>query len=61
MVRTKDKAGTSSSKGKQAKTQPKKRRYLGRDDDSEEEEEIELDPADKPKWEAGPLDDQPEE
>ncbi|KAM0071185.1 hypothetical protein Hdeb2414_s0001g00022021 [Helianthus debilis subsp. tardiflorus] len=61
MVRTKDKAGASSSRGKQVETQPKKQRYLGRDDDSEEEEEIELDPADKPKWEAGPLDDQPEE
>ncbi|MFS7888902.1 hypothetical protein Hanom_Chr00s000002g01600491 [Helianthus anomalus] len=51
-------AGSSS---KQAETQPKKRRYLGRDDGSDEEEEIELDPADKPKWEVGPLDDQPEE
>ncbi|KAM0021975.1 hypothetical protein Hdeb2414_s0023g00623311 [Helianthus debilis subsp. tardiflorus] len=61
MVRTKDKAGASSSKGKQPEKQPKKRRYLGRDDDSEEEEEIELDPADKPKWETGPLDDQPKE
>ncbi|KAL9995103.1 hypothetical protein Hdeb2414_s0023g00623651 [Helianthus debilis subsp. tardiflorus] len=61
MVRTKDKVGASSSKGKQAEKQLKKRRYLGTDDDSEEEEEIELDPADKPKWEAGPLDDQPEE
>ncbi|KAJ0670666.1 hypothetical protein HanOQP8_Chr13g0477131 [Helianthus annuus] len=36
-----------------------KRRYLGRGDDSDEEEEIDLDPADKPKWEAGPLNDQP--
>ncbi|MFS7937145.1 hypothetical protein Hanom_Chr05g00424181 [Helianthus anomalus] len=61
MVKTKDKAGASSSRGKQAETQPKKWRYLERDDDSEEEEEIELDQADKPKWEAGPLDDQPKE
>ncbi|KAJ0805316.1 hypothetical protein HanPI659440_Chr02g0048531 [Helianthus annuus] len=61
MVRTKDKARASSSKGKHAETQPKKRRYLGRDDDSDEDEEIELNPADKPKWEAGPLDDEPEE
>ncbi|KAM0062377.1 hypothetical protein Hdeb2414_s0004g00147451 [Helianthus debilis subsp. tardiflorus] len=62
MVRTKDKAGASSSKGKQAETQLKKWRYLGTDDDeSDEEEMMELDPADKPKWEAGPLDDQPEE
>ncbi|MFS7935744.1 hypothetical protein Hanom_Chr05g00407151 [Helianthus anomalus] len=61
MVRTKEKAGASSSKGKQPERQPNKRRYLGRDVDSEEEEKIELDPADKPKWEAGPLDNQPEE
>ncbi|KAJ0588509.1 hypothetical protein HanIR_Chr04g0175491 [Helianthus annuus] len=66
MVRTKEKAGASSSKGKgkQPEQQPKKRRYLGRDndsDDSDEEEVMELDPADKPKWEAGLLDDQPEE
>ncbi|MFS7968340.1 hypothetical protein Hanom_Chr09g00796301 [Helianthus anomalus] len=61
MVRTKEKAGSSSSKGKQPEKQPKKRRYLGRDDDSDEEEVMELDPADKPKWEAGSLDDQPEE
>ncbi|KAJ0728128.1 hypothetical protein HanLR1_Chr07g0238081 [Helianthus annuus] len=64
MVRTKEKAGASSSKGKQPEKQPKKRRYLGRDDDSDdrdEEEVMELDPAEKPKWEAGPLDDQPEE
>ncbi|MFS7935197.1 hypothetical protein Hanom_Chr05g00400631 [Helianthus anomalus] len=66
MVRTKEKAGatlSSKGKGKQPEQQPKKRRYLGRDDDSEsdEEEVMELDPADKPKWEAGPLDDQPEE
>ncbi|MFS7930676.1 hypothetical protein Hanom_Chr04g00347071 [Helianthus anomalus] len=60
MVRTKDKAGASSS-SKQAETQPRKRRYIGRDDDIDEQEEFELDPADKPKWEAGPLDDQPEE
>ncbi|MFS7967043.1 hypothetical protein Hanom_Chr09g00781071 [Helianthus anomalus] len=52
MVRTKDKAGAGSSKIKQAEKQPKKRRYLGRDDDSKEEEEIELD-----QWETGPLDD----
>ncbi|KAJ0581188.1 hypothetical protein HanHA300_Chr04g0138091 [Helianthus annuus] len=66
MVRTKERAGASSSKGKgkQPEQQPKKRRYLGRDDDSEdsdEEEVTELDPGDKPKWKAGPLDDQPEE
>ncbi|MFS8034036.1 hypothetical protein Hanom_Chr17g01576501 [Helianthus anomalus] len=61
MVRTKEKAGVSSSKGKQPEKQPKKQRYLGRDDDSDEEEVMELDPADKTKWEAGPLDDQPEE
>uniref|UniRef100_A0A251U9A2 Uncharacterized protein n=1 Tax=Helianthus annuus TaxID=4232 RepID=A0A251U9A2_HELAN len=66
MVRTKERAGASSSskgKGKQPEEQLKKKRYLGRDDDSEsdEEEMIELDPADKPRWEAGPLDEQPEE
>ncbi|MFS8033787.1 hypothetical protein Hanom_Chr17g01573661 [Helianthus anomalus] len=66
MVRTKEKAGASSSSrgnGKQPEQQTKKRRYLGRNDDSEsdEEEMMELDPADKPRWEAGPLDDQPEE
>ncbi|KAM0063366.1 hypothetical protein Hdeb2414_s0003g00090081 [Helianthus debilis subsp. tardiflorus] len=47
------------SSSKQAETQPKKRRYLGRDYDSDEEEEIELDSEDKPVWEAVPLDDQP--
>ncbi|KAJ0626200.1 hypothetical protein HanPSC8_Chr01g0011321 [Helianthus annuus] len=52
----KEHAGSSSQP---AESQPKKRRYLGRDDDSDEEEEIELDPEDKPVWEAGPLDDQP--
>ncbi|KAJ0788575.1 hypothetical protein HanPI659440_Chr05g0193321 [Helianthus annuus] len=54
----KEHAGSSSQ---QAETQPKKRRYLERDDDSDEEEELDLDLdlADKPKWEAGPLDDQP--
>ncbi|KAM0057659.1 hypothetical protein Hdeb2414_s0005g00160911 [Helianthus debilis subsp. tardiflorus] len=66
MVRTKEKARASSSSrgnGKQSEQQPKKRRYLGRNDDSEsdEEEMMELDPADKPRWEACPLDDQPEE
>ncbi|KAF5822420.1 hypothetical protein HanXRQr2_Chr01g0026281 [Helianthus annuus] len=66
MVRTKERTGASSSKGKgkQPEQQPKKQRYLGRDDDSDDsddEEVMELDPADKPKWEAGPLDDQPEE
>ncbi|KAF5785284.1 hypothetical protein HanXRQr2_Chr10g0426821 [Helianthus annuus] len=66
MVRTKERAGASSSskgKGKQPEEQPKKRRYLGRDDDreSDEEEMMEFDPTDKPKREAGPLDDQPEE
>ncbi|KAM0067666.1 hypothetical protein Hdeb2414_s0002g00063981 [Helianthus debilis subsp. tardiflorus] len=65
MVRTKERAGASSSskgKGKQPEQQPKKMRYLGRDDDSEsdEEEMMELDLTEKPKWEAGPLDDQPE-
>ncbi|KAM0038761.1 hypothetical protein Hdeb2414_s0013g00418621 [Helianthus debilis subsp. tardiflorus] len=49
-------AGSSSQP---AESQPKKRRYLGRDEDSDEEEEFELDPVDKPEWEAGPLDDQP--
>ncbi|MFS7916047.1 hypothetical protein Hanom_Chr02g00172491 [Helianthus anomalus] len=67
MVRTKEKAeaNLSSSKGtgKQLEQEPKKRRYLGKDDESEsdEEEMMELDPADKPRWEAGPLDDLPEE
>ncbi|MFS7922288.1 hypothetical protein Hanom_Chr03g00247321 [Helianthus anomalus] len=67
MVTTKEKAGASSSsskgKGKQPKQQPKKMRYLGKDDDieSDEEEIMELDPVDKPTWEAGPLDEQPEE
>ncbi|MFS8025285.1 hypothetical protein Hanom_Chr16g01473171 [Helianthus anomalus] len=67
MVRTKEKARASSSsskgKGKQPEQQPKKRAYFGKDDDSEsdEEEMIELDPTDKPRWELGPLDDQPED
>ncbi|KAM0020999.1 hypothetical protein Hdeb2414_s0024g00645641 [Helianthus debilis subsp. tardiflorus] len=66
MVRTKERAGASSfskGKGKQPEQQPKKRRYLAKDDDSESDEEqvMELDPADKQRWEAGPLDDQPEE
>ncbi|KAJ0796194.1 hypothetical protein HanPI659440_Chr04g0159371 [Helianthus annuus] len=65
MGKTKERPGSSSSKGKgkQPEQQPKKRKYLGRDDDSDsdEEEVMELDPADKPKWEAGPLDEQPEE
>ncbi|MFS7918362.1 hypothetical protein Hanom_Chr03g00200101 [Helianthus anomalus] len=52
--KVKEIAGSSS---KQAETQPKKWRYLGRDDDSDEVEEIELDPTDKSVWEAGPLDD----
>ncbi|KAJ0927778.1 hypothetical protein HanRHA438_Chr04g0186771 [Helianthus annuus] len=67
MVRTKERAGASSSsskgKGKQPEQQPKKRQYLGSvsESESEEEEMMELDPADKPLWESGPLDDQPEE
>ncbi|KAM0058312.1 hypothetical protein Hdeb2414_s0005g00168791 [Helianthus debilis subsp. tardiflorus] len=52
----KEHAGSSS---KPAESQPKKWRYLRRDDDSDEEEEFDLDPAEKLKWEAGPLDDQP--
>ncbi|XP_021986093.1 uncharacterized protein LOC110882360 isoform X2 [Helianthus annuus] len=65
MVKTKEKAGASSSssskgKGKQREVQPKKRQYLGRVDESESEEEMELDPAEKPKWDSGPLDEQPE-
>ncbi|MFS7953074.1 hypothetical protein Hanom_Chr07g00614331 [Helianthus anomalus] len=56
MVRTKEREGASSSskgKDKQPEQQPKKRRYLGRDDDNEsdEKEMMGLDPADKPKWE----------
>ncbi|KAM0046676.1 hypothetical protein Hdeb2414_s0009g00319331 [Helianthus debilis subsp. tardiflorus] len=65
MVRTKERVGASSSskgKGKQPEQQPKKRRYLGDDDSEDSEEEVmDLDLTDKPKWEAGPLDDQPEE
>ncbi|KAJ0519796.1 hypothetical protein HanIR_Chr10g0452241 [Helianthus annuus] len=34
---------------------------MGRVDESESEEEMELDPAEKPKWDSGPLDDQPKE
>ena len=67
MVRMKERAGASSSssskgKGKQAEVQPKKRQYLGRvsESESEDEEMVELDPANKPKWESGPLDEQPE-
>ncbi|KAJ0918233.1 hypothetical protein HanRHA438_Chr05g0215411 [Helianthus annuus] len=68
MVKTKERAGASSSssskgKGKQPVVQPKKRQYLGRvsESESEEEEMMELDPSEKPKWESGPLDEQPEE
>ncbi|KAJ0789222.1 hypothetical protein HanPI659440_Chr05g0201011 [Helianthus annuus] len=68
MVKTKEKAGSSSSssskgKGKQPEQQPKKRQYLGRVDESESgsEEEMELDLAEKPIWNSGPLDEQPEE
>ncbi|MFS7967519.1 hypothetical protein Hanom_Chr09g00786651 [Helianthus anomalus] len=67
MARNKEKAGASSSsskgKGKQPEQKPKKRRYLGKYDDNEsdEEEMMELDPTDKLTWEAGPLDEQPEE
>ncbi|MFS7928721.1 hypothetical protein Hanom_Chr04g00324091 [Helianthus anomalus] len=51
----KEHVGSSSQP---AESQQKKWRYLGRDDDNDEKEEIELDPEDKPVWEAGPLDDQ---
>ncbi|KAF5785390.1 hypothetical protein HanXRQr2_Chr10g0428101 [Helianthus annuus] len=68
MVRTKERAGASSSssskgKGKQPEEQLKKRQYLGRvsESESEEEEMMELDPTDKPRWESGPLDEQPNE
>ena len=65
MVKTKEKAGSSSSsskgKGKQVEQQPQKRQYLGRVDESESEEEMELDPTKKPRWESGPLDEQPDE
>ncbi|KAJ0567045.1 hypothetical protein HanIR_Chr06g0280331 [Helianthus annuus] len=68
MVRTKERAGASSSssskgKGKQPEVQPKKRQYLGRvsESESEDEEMVELDPAEKPRWESGPLDKQLDE
>ncbi|KAJ0508674.1 hypothetical protein HanIR_Chr11g0519911 [Helianthus annuus] len=67
MFKMKEKAGSSSSssskgKGKQPEQQPRKRQYMGRIDESESgsEEEMELDPAEKPIWDSGPLDEQPE-
>ncbi|KAJ0531926.1 hypothetical protein HanRHA438_Chr09g0373731 [Helianthus annuus] len=67
MAKTKEQAGSSSSsskgKGKQKEQPPRKRQYMGRVSESEsegEEEEIELDPSDKPVWNSGSLDDQPE-
>ncbi|KAJ0430876.1 hypothetical protein HanHA300_Chr17g0674071 [Helianthus annuus] len=68
MARTKERARSSSSssakgKDKQPEQQPKKRQCLGRvsESESEEEEMMELDPVEKPKWESGPLDKQPDE
>ncbi|MFS8021229.1 hypothetical protein Hanom_Chr16g01425021 [Helianthus anomalus] len=67
MAKTKEQAGSSSSsskgKGKQVEQQPRKRQYMGRISESESgsEEEMELDPHDKPIWDSGPLDEQPEE
>ncbi|KAJ0940299.1 hypothetical protein HanRHA438_Chr02g0081801 [Helianthus annuus] len=64
MAKTKEKPGSSSSssrgKGKEKEQPSKKRQYLGRVSESEEEEEMQLDPSDKPVWNSGSLDDQPE-
>ncbi|XP_035835805.1 uncharacterized protein LOC118484029 [Helianthus annuus] len=66
MAKTKEKPGSSSSssrgKGKEKEQPSKKRQYLGRvsESESEEEEEMQLDPRDKPVWNSGSLDDQPE-
>ncbi|KAJ0886049.1 putative retrotransposon gag domain-containing protein [Helianthus annuus] len=69
MAKTKEKAGSSSSsskgkgKGKEKEQPSKKRQYMGRVSESEsegEEEQMELDPSDKPVWNSGSLDDQPE-
>ncbi|KAJ0917706.1 hypothetical protein HanRHA438_Chr05g0209041 [Helianthus annuus] len=66
MARTKEQAGSSSSsskgKGKQKEQPPRKRQYMGRvsESESEGEEEMELDPSEKPVWNSGSLDDQPE-
>ncbi|KAF5767156.1 hypothetical protein HanXRQr2_Chr14g0621071 [Helianthus annuus] len=66
MAKTKEQAGSSSSsskgKGKQKEQPSKKRQYLGRvsESESEGEEEMALDPSEKPVWNSGSLDDQPE-
>ncbi|KAJ0441708.1 hypothetical protein HanRHA438_Chr16g0748991 [Helianthus annuus] len=66
MAKTKEQAGSSSSsskgKGKQKEQPSKKRQYLGRvsESESEEEEEMALNPSEKPVWNSGSLDDQPE-
>ncbi|KAJ0808865.1 hypothetical protein HanPI659440_Chr01g0008141 [Helianthus annuus] len=51
----KEHAGSSSH----PEGNPQQKRRLNPGQDSDEKEEQYLDPADKPVWEAGPLDDQP--
>ncbi|KAJ0724005.1 hypothetical protein HanPI659440_Chr12g0443101 [Helianthus annuus] len=66
MAKTKEQAGSSSSsskgKGKQKEQPLRKWQYMGRISESESgsEEEMELDPSEKPVWNSGSLDDQPE-
>src|ERR1043165_2812818 len=68
MARTGEVAGSSSSvakaKGKQPAQQYKRRKYVAQNDEFDEEmqqapEAPRLDPANKPEWKTGPLNEKP--